>query len=125
MGDFLQIRDNFAIPARESNGEGVDFYSLQCQRTKHLVQVAFTCAWGCSFEVGDYVVVGTYYQKWGHGENGYVYLANSQVAYVGANLILACKFFMLLAHHRVKGNEPFYQLSKETFEVIQSILDSA
>jgi hypothetical protein len=64
-------------------------------------------------------------KKWGCGKNGYVYVANSQVAYVGANLILACKFFMLLAHHKVKGNEPIYKLSKETLEVIQSILDSA
>lgn len=32
---------------------------------------------------------------------------------------------MLFAHHRVKGNEPVYQLCKETLEVIQSSLDSA
>ncbi len=59
------------------------------------MQEAFTCAWGCSFEVGDFVVADSYYQKWGCGENEYVYLANSQVAYVGDDLVLTWKFSML------------------------------
>ncbi len=39
---------------------------------KTCVQEAFTCAWGCTFESGDYVVSNTYYQKWGRGENNCV-----------------------------------------------------
>ncbi len=34
------------------------------------------------------------------------------------NLVQVCKFFMLLTHHRMKGDEPIYQLSKETLEII-------
>jgi hypothetical protein len=34
------------------------------------------------------------------------------------NLVLAWKKFMLLAHHKMKGDEPIYPLSKETFEII-------
>ncbi len=55
------------------------------------MQEAFTCAWGCSFEVGYPMVAGTYYQKWGRGEIEYVYLANSQVAFVGDDLVLTKK----------------------------------
>jgi hypothetical protein len=48
---------------------------------------------------------------------------NSQVAFVYIHLVLACKFVMLPAHHRLKGDEPFYQLPNEAFEVIKSRLD--
>jgi hypothetical protein len=48
------------------------------------------------------VIVGLYYQKWGHGDNGYVFLANSHVAFLYTHLVLTCKFMMLLAHHKVK-----------------------
>ncbi len=77
MGDLIHIGDNFAIIVEEGNQEDVDFYILQCQRIKHVIRKAFTYAWGCSFEVDDYVVVGTSYQNWGHGDNCYVCLVNS------------------------------------------------
>jgi hypothetical protein len=57
---MLQTRDNFAILAIEKNVEGVDFFILQCQRPKHMVCESFACVWGCEFEVGDFVVAGTY-----------------------------------------------------------------
>jgi hypothetical protein len=55
----------------------------------------------------------------------YKCLTNSQVVFLIANLVLTCKFFMLPAHHKMKGDEPIYQLSKETLEVIQSSLENA
>ncbi len=38
-------------------------------------------------------------------------------------LVLWCKFNMLPACHRVKGGNPVYQLSEETFAVIHSSLE--
>jgi hypothetical protein len=70
-------RDNFVIPTQEGNDEGVEFYILQGQQASHNVQDRFTCAWGGEFDVGDRVIFRLYYQKWGHGENGYVFLCNS------------------------------------------------
>jgi hypothetical protein len=52
LGD-LQIGDNFVILVEEGNEKGIDFYVLQCQKAKHVVQEAFTCSWGSSFEIGD------------------------------------------------------------------------
>jgi hypothetical protein len=48
---------------------------------------------------------------------------NSHVAFVYTHLVLACKFVMLPTHHRVKGDEPIYQLPDEAFQVIKSRLD--
>jgi hypothetical protein len=43
---------------------------------------------------------------------------------IGTHFVVI-KFSMLFAHHRVKGDELVYQLSKETLEVIQSSLENA
>ncbi len=110
MANPLQIGDNFDVVAKKGNGEGVDFYILQCQWTKHVLQEAFTCAWGCTFEITDYVVSSTYYQKWGHNKNNYVCLTNSQVVFLTIDLVLTSKFSMLPTHHRVKGDEHIYQI---------------
>jgi hypothetical protein len=56
------------------------------------------------------IIVGIYYKTWEHGEHSYVFLGNSQVTYIYAQLVLACKFAMLPIHHRVKGDEPIYKL---------------
>ncbi len=119
------VGENFAVPAQENNNEGVEFYILQCQQATHIVAQRFTCPWGGEFDVGDHVIVGIYYQKWGCGDNGYVFLGNSQLAFVYTHLVIAWKFAMLLAHHRVKGDELVYQIANEALQVIKSRLDVA
>ena len=96
MVDLVQAGNNFAVPAAPDNDEGISFYILQCQTPKEMLTEDLTCAWGGHFKVGDYVISGTYYQKWGRSDlHNYVYLANSQVAHIDANIVLACKFGML------------------------------
>ena len=124
LGDLVNVGDNFAVPAIEGNDEGVDFYILQCQRKKQIVREKFTCVWGGQFEVGEYVIAGTYYQKWGKSQNSYVYLRDSRVAYLNATLVIACRFQMVPAAHRVKGDEPVYQLQSETIDVIRTSLEA-
>jgi hypothetical protein len=83
--DLLCIGDTFAVPADQPNPENVEFYLLICQRPKFLVSEAFTCRWGPEFEVGDYAVVGTYYQTWG---KGFVLLGSSRPTYLQAGLVV-------------------------------------
>jgi hypothetical protein len=90
----------------------------------HVITNNFTCAWGDEFQVGDLVIVGIYYHKWGHGEHNYVFLGYSQVAYIYVHLILACKFAMLPCHHRVKGDKLVYKLPNEVLHVIKSCLEA-
>jgi hypothetical protein len=65
--NLLQVGDNFVVLVVEGNVEGVNFYILQCQHQKFMVSEPFASVWGCEFDIGDYVVAKTYYQKWGWG----------------------------------------------------------
>jgi hypothetical protein len=89
---ILQIGDNFAIPAIEGNAKGVNFYILQCQHKKFMVSEHFACVWGCEFDMGDYVLGRTYYQKWGQGSQSYVFLDHSNILYINVHLVKAIKF---------------------------------
>ena len=45
------------------------------------------------------------------------------MAYIYAHLLCASKFPTLLANHRVKGDDPFYRVSDETFELIRTTIN--
>jgi len=110
------------VPAEQPNEEGVDFYVLQCQRRKHKLQAPLACPWGAEFEVGDFVIEGTYYKKSGRGEYTYTYLEKSVVAHVSSHLVVACKFRMKLAPYCLKGGDPVYKISSEVVEVVRHAL---
>lgn len=122
MSDLINVGDNFVVPAEAENEEGVEFYILQCQIPKFRVVQPFQCVWGCEFDAGDYVIGGTYYQKWGISSKSFVYLAESRTTYVDAHLVRMCKFPLPPAHHRVKGDDSIYQLSDDTLALIKSAL---
>jgi hypothetical protein len=46
LGDLVEVGDNFMIPAEEENEDSVDFYILQCTRSKFEVQGPLDCPWG-------------------------------------------------------------------------------
>jgi hypothetical protein len=71
--DLLQASDKFSIPAIRGNAKGVQFYILQCQQPKFMVREAFQCVRVGEFDVGDFVVARTYYQKWGKHYRDYVF----------------------------------------------------
>jgi hypothetical protein len=119
-GDMLNIGDNFAISTEEDNNEGVEFYVLQCQRLKFFVKEPFECVWRGSFEVGNCVVAGTYYQRWGRTDMTYVFLNESRVFYVNADLVIACKFLIRPTSYKVKGQESIYKISNDTLALIES-----
>lgn len=60
---ILDVSDNFAINVEIGNLEGVNFWTICCSRSLHRVQKTFKNKWGTYFELGDYVVVGIYYQR--------------------------------------------------------------
>jgi hypothetical protein len=83
------------------------------------VTESFRYVWGCEFVAGDLAVGGTYYQKRGSSSKSYVYLSESNVAYIHTHLLCASKFPMPPANHRIKGDNPVYRLSNETLELIR------
>lgn len=118
FASILEIGDNYAISAAADNEENVDFYLLVCTKKVYTCQTRFRCKWGESFEVGDKVVQGRYYQKYGTGADTYVYLKTSHLAHCHVEYLRAVKFPMLMADHRVARNDAVYKLPNSVQEAI-------
>jgi hypothetical protein len=110
LASTLELGDNLATYAAPENEENVEFYILMCTKKPFVCKKSFTCVWGKTFEVGDSVIEGTYYQKYGTSHNTYVFLRKSQKAYVAVKNVQAVKFPILLADHRISGNDLVYKL---------------
>jgi hypothetical protein len=52
-----------------------------------------------------------------------MYLSESRLAYISADLVKACKFLMRPANYRVKRDEPIYKMSKDTLAFIKSSIE--
>ncbi len=91
-------------------------------KTLPLCSKAFIDKWGTSFEVGVYVVVALYYQKWGTNEHSYVLLKDSHSAYFHSHLVRVIKFLMSPKDCRVSGNSSMYELSDHTLTSIQLVI---
>ena len=122
LASTLDIGDNFAVNAAEGNSEGADFWVINCTKTMHAVKYAFTCKWGTSFEVGDEIVAGFYYQRWGTSETSYVLLKNSHPVHMHAHLVRAVKFDMLPKDYRVQGNDLVYDLPACAWNGIKEVI---
>jgi len=118
----LDVGDNFVVNVEVGNFKGVDFWIKCYSRPLHCVQKTFTDKWGTSFEVGDYVVVGLYYQKWVTNEHSYVLLKDSHLAYLHSHLVCVVKFLMSPKDYKVSGNSSVYELSDHTLTSIQSVI---
>jgi hypothetical protein len=99
IGDLVEVGDNFMVPTAEENDDGVEYYILQCRRSKFVLDEALTYPWGSNFNVGDEVIRGKYFKKYGCCDKSYVFCDKAVDAYVDAHLVLACKFPMVLATH--------------------------
>jgi hypothetical protein len=78
LATTLKIGDNLVVNVKEGNDEGVSFWLIMCTEPLCKVTKAFTNGWGISFEEGDDVIGGIYYQKWGHIDTSYVLLKDSK-----------------------------------------------
>lgn len=118
FASITELGDNFAINAAPNNEENVEFYVLVCTKQMYTCKKAFECPWGESFEPGDLVIQGRYYQKYGTAADTYVFLKTSQKAHVLVDNIRATKFPMHIADHHVAGNDLVYRLPGTVEEAI-------
>lgn len=119
LADDLRVGDKFVVPAEDGNEEGVLYYVLVCQRTKFVVRTPFSCVWGNDFEVGDEVVEGKYFQRWGNRESGnYVFPDGSHPAYIHSHWVKAIRFPMLMQDHRIQGGDPTHKLQPVHYQRI-------
>lgn len=110
LASVLELGDNFAVSAAADNEENVEFHLLVCTRKMFTCTEPFQCKWGESFDVGDKVIQGRYYQRYGLGAQSYIFLRKSHLAHHNVDYIRAIKFPMLQCNHRVSGNDVVYKL---------------
>jgi hypothetical protein len=77
---------------------------------------------GSSYEVGDDVIMGIYYQKWGTSKPSYVLLEAFQTVFTYSHLVRVIKFPMFLKHHCVSGNDHVYELPTYALDGIRFVL---
>jgi hypothetical protein len=118
------VGDNFAVNVKVGNLEGMNFWIILCIRPLRQVKKAFKNKWGTSFEVGDEMVVGLYYQKWGTSDYTYVLLKDSHLVFMHSYLVHAIKFLMPPKDYRVSGNDQVYELNEYTMSRIKFVLAS-
>jgi hypothetical protein len=90
----------------------------------HQIKKAFKDKWGTSFEVGDEMIVGLYYQKWGTSYYIYVLLKGFHLVFMLSYLMHDLKFLMPLKNYRVNGNDQVYELNEDTMSGIRFVLAS-
>ncbi len=87
-----------------------------------MVHDSFQCVWGFEFDAGDYVVTRTYNQKWGKGNQTYVFFNNSKTTYVNTHLMRAIKFPMTPRDLHIKDDDLIYKVSKNNEAMIYDVL---
>jgi hypothetical protein len=90
LGDLVLIDDNFMIPAEKDNEDGVDFYVLQCTRSKFLLEEPLHCPWDGIFVPRDEVIKEKYFKKHAHGDKTYVFYDKAIETHVDAYLVRPC-----------------------------------
>lgn len=66
------MRDFFVVEDDPHDDFDEEFYILQCEKEVHYCEAAFVDPWGQAFQVGERVVKGVWYQKFGKGDTHYV-----------------------------------------------------
>jgi hypothetical protein len=77
---------------------------------------------GQKFNARDMAMVGKYYHEWGSSKSSYLLLRKSQIVYIHVCRVKAIRFPMLLANHRVQGNDLVYKLLKHDEDGIRQAI---
>jgi len=118
----LEIGDNFAVNAQIGNLEGVDFWVVCCIKPMHTIRKEFIDKWGTSFAIGDDVVAGLCYQRWGSNDRRFVLLKDFHVVYILCNVVRVTKFLMPPRDHIINGNDGVHEMSKDTLSGINFVI---
>ncbi len=88
----------------------------------HTIRKEFTDKWGTSFAIGDDVVAGLYYQRWGSNDRSFVLFKESHVVYMLCNVVCVAKFLLPPRDHIVSGNDGVYEMSENTLSGINFVI---
>ena len=100
------------------NEDFEDYYIVVCKQGNTILEEAVRDGWGNMFNVGESVVYGNYYAKLPQCKNTYALLKDAPTAIIYVDAIIAIKFKMTQAKHKVKGYNIVYKVPKGVHEHI-------
>ena len=115
---MLEVGENLAVLKSPTNIDNEDYYIVLCKEAKRVLSEQVKDGWGNVFNIGDAVVHGIYYAKLPQCKNSYALLRDAPTAMLHADAIVAIKFPMLQAKHKVKGYNTTYRVPLEVHECI-------
>jgi hypothetical protein len=77
---------------------------------------------GYKFVVGEQVIIGKYYQKWGTSYSTYVLLKDSHVVFLYSHLVQERRFLMIPKDYCVQGNDLVYEFPNDATIGLKSTL---
>lgn len=118
LADMLEVGDHLAVLKSPTNIDSEDYYIVLCKEAKTVLSEQVKDGWGNVFNIGDAVVKGIYYAKLPQCKKSYALLREAPTAMLHADAIVAIKFPMLQAKHKVKGHRTVYHVPLEVHERI-------
>ncbi|MCO5589099.1 hypothetical protein L7F22_043065 [Adiantum nelumboides] len=101
IADMLEVGDNLALLKSPTNIDNEDYYIVLCKEAKRVLSEQVKDGWGNVFNIGDAVVHGIYYAILPQCKNSYALLREAPTAILHADAIVAIKFPMLQAKHKL------------------------
>ena len=115
---LLEVGDHFAVLKSPLNEDFEDYYIVVCKQGNTILEEVVRDGWGNMFNVGECVVYGNYYAKLPQCKNTYALLKDAPTAIIYADAVIAIKFSMTQAKHKVKGYNTVYKVPKDVHEHI-------
>ncbi len=96
---------------------------MQCVEQLHVVlKDKGLDAYGFNVNKGDEVIIGLYYKRCGQKESSYKLFNEEGHAFIYSNWVIASKFAMTHATHKLKGGRPMYNLLHSSLKQIKVVL---
>ncbi|MCO5597409.1 hypothetical protein L7F22_051486 [Adiantum nelumboides] len=115
---MFEVGDNLAVLKSPTNIDNEDYYIVLCKEAKRVLSEQVKDGCGNVFSIGDAVVHGIYYAKLAQCKTSYALLREAPKAMLHADAIVAIKFPMLQAKHKVTGYITTYRVPLEVHERI-------
>ena len=95
-----------------------DYYIVVCKQGNTILKEVARDGWGNMSNVGESIICGNYYAKLAQCKNTYALLQDAPTTIIYDDAIIAIKFTMTQAKHKIKGYKTIYKVPQDVHEHI-------
>ncbi len=119
IANNLFPNDNVVVPTNTTN----PFWLMLVDKGPHFVESNFEDAWGNTWQQGNVVIWGYWYDVLQSGNRTYFLQDDKPLAYVFSHIFLDSKLFLPPIVHIVRGTYATYELSNEAMNIIMVAIE--